>query len=299
MACYNPTFAWKTRRIHPNTGKPVYSTKPTDAINVQDPVTWPCGKCIGCHARRAQEWGIRGMHEAHMHERNSFLTLTYNPHTLPKDGSLKPDHLRDFIKRMRDRIDPVKIKYLACGEYGPKGGRPHYHLCIYGYAFPDMEENGTSPKGLKIYKSKLLKELWPLGRHTVQEANYQTACYVAKYTHKYNLQRGKIKANEGLTEEFSRQSNGLGLAFFERFMSDMYPRDEVAVRKDVNTIVIVKPPRYYDKKYEEIHPAEFALLKRKRVQKAYANRADNTPDRLSVKEEIRLLRARELPREVH
>lgn len=296
MACFNPTFAWKTHAIHPKTGKPVYSTKPTDAINTLDPVTWPCGKCIGCHARRAQEWGIRGMHEAQMHEENSFLTLTYNPHHLPSDGNLNPDHLRDFIKRMRERIEPTKVKYLACGEYGPHGGRPHYHTCIYGYQFPDLEQSGVSPKGKAIYRSKLLKQLWPFGRHTVQDANYQTACYVAKYTHKYNMQnRAKLKIPDDKVEEFSRQSNGLGLDFFNRFTSDMYPCDEVCIKGD-NGIYKVKPPRYYDKKYEELHPEQFARIKRKRVQKAYKNRGDNTPARLAVKEEIRLLRLKDLPR---
>ena len=298
MACFNPTFAWRTREPHPRTGRPQYSTDSREAVNVHDPVTWPCGKCIGCFARRAQEWGIRAQHEAFMNECNCFVTLTYDPHHLPADRALDEEHMRNFIKRLRKKIAPVKIKYLYCGEYGPRTGRPHYHICIFGYDFADKQLRGHSAKGFPFYRSPELKKLWKMGRHTIQDFTYETATYVAKYTHKFNIKmRGRIDLADGRRGEFSRQSNGLGLAFFEKFTTDIYPSDEVAIRGN-SGIYFVKPPRYYDDKFAEVEPETFEAIRRKRAQTAWRKRHDNTPARLAVKEEIRLLRLKQSPREI-
>ena len=39
----------------------------------------PCGQCWGCRLQHSREWAVRCMHEAQMHEHNSFITLTINP----------------------------------------------------------------------------------------------------------------------------------------------------------------------------------------------------------------------------
>jgi hypothetical protein len=62
---------------------------------------------------------------------------------LPADGSLDVSHFQKFMKRLRDRIKPLKIRFFHCGEYGDLTRRPHYHALIFGYDFPD----GINKKG--------------------------------------------------------------------------------------------------------------------------------------------------------
>jgi hypothetical protein len=43
------------------------------------------------------------------------------------------------MKRLRKKIQPLKIRFFHCGEYGDKTRRPHYHALIFGYGFPDKK----------------------------------------------------------------------------------------------------------------------------------------------------------------
>lgn len=92
-----------------------------------------CRKCLECRQKRANEWALRCMAEAQKYQQNCFLTLTYEKSPL----FLKKRDLQLFLKRFRKAIYPHKIKYFACGEYGSKNYRPHFHLIIFGYDFED------------------------------------------------------------------------------------------------------------------------------------------------------------------
>ncbi len=61
----------------------------------------PCGQCVACRLNHSRQWATRMVHEAYMHEHNSFITLTYDNEHLPEDGSLVRKHLTDFFKRFR------------------------------------------------------------------------------------------------------------------------------------------------------------------------------------------------------
>lgn len=116
-----------------------------------------------------------------MHETGCFITLTYSPEHLPKDGSLDPLALTLFFKRLRTKTG-LKIRYLACGEYGKKLARPHYHAILFGYHFPDRTLYKEKP--FRWYLSNELVELWPYGFSTVADLTDASACYVARYTMK-------------------------------------------------------------------------------------------------------------------
>lgn len=52
----------------------------------------------------------------------------------PYISILSKEDLQKFIKRLRFQISKVfdeDIRYFACGEYGPKTFRPHYHVLLY------------------------------------------------------------------------------------------------------------------------------------------------------------------------
>ena len=88
----------------------------------------PCGQCSECRKIRANMWAIRMMHEIKYHNVNIFVTLTYNDESMADGAQLVQKDLTDYIKRVRKAVEPRKIKYYACGEYGERFGRPHYHL---------------------------------------------------------------------------------------------------------------------------------------------------------------------------
>lgn len=92
----------------------------------------PCGKCLACRIAKTREWSLRLLYELKTCDFNaSFITLTYDNEHLPLDIGLHKKDLQDFWKRLRKDLD-FKIKYYACGEYGDKNSRPHYHAIIFG-----------------------------------------------------------------------------------------------------------------------------------------------------------------------
>ena len=128
MACFKPLKGYRSP-----SGKITFDRKNSTGQLAEA----PCGQCLGCRLDYAQEWAIRCMHEAEMQDNNSFITLTYDDQNLPRHGSLDKTHFQKFMKRMREHLSPLKIRFYHCGEYGEKYTRPHYHSLIFGYDFPD------------------------------------------------------------------------------------------------------------------------------------------------------------------
>lgn len=146
-----------------------------------DDVIIRCGGCIECLRERAEEWAHRIMLEARQHKDNCFITLTY----AETDGSLHKRDLQLFIKRLRKHLEPIKIRYFACGEYGSKGKRPHYHLIIFGWK-PDDGYFFRMSDGTPLYRSPALEQLWTAGFSSYGGITYHSAKYCAKYLQKLN-----------------------------------------------------------------------------------------------------------------
>ncbi len=264
--------------------------KRSDACGFKQVVS--CGQCIGCKLERSRQWAIRIMHEAQLQAENSFITLTYDDAHLPVDGSLNKHHFRRFVKRLRGRLYPRKIKYFHCGEYGEKFSRPHYHACVFGFGFPDKvfyKEAG----GERLFVSEFLADVWRHGFCTVGDVSFCSAGYVARYCLKKI--NGPLKDDHywrsdevtgecfQVEPEHSSMSNGIGEEWFRQFSSDVFPRDEVVTRGFPS-----KPPRYYDGLYEIADPEDFDRVKRDRVLAARRRSADSTPERLVVREQCKL-----------
>jgi len=146
MACYHPIQAWRSKKVNKETGKRSIVFQRSEAF-VDMPVVVPCGQCIGCRLEKSRQWAIRCVHESKCHDDNIFVTLTYNNENLPKDGSLCLADLQKFMKRLRKKYG-AGIRYFACGEYGEKLKRPHYHVCIFGLNFPMRDKKGERDKYL-------------------------------------------------------------------------------------------------------------------------------------------------------
>ena len=173
MACYSPLEGY--RRIGGG-----WTPRKQDSAGTR--LNVPCGQCIGCRLEYSRQWAIRCMHEAQLHESNAFITLTYADEHLPQDRSLDKREFQLFIKRLRKSIQPQRLRYFHCGEYGAKLGRPHYHACLFGFDFPDKELQRYSKTGEKLYRSDLLDSAWQnKGWALIGEVTFQSAAYVARY----------------------------------------------------------------------------------------------------------------------
>lgn len=111
--------------------------------------TYPCGKCPQCLKAKIYSWLFRLDKELERSINPLFVTLTYNDENLRKHEyintttgeitetpTLHKKDLQDFFKRLRKAQNKAypnanPIKYYACGEYGTKRGRPHYHIIMF------------------------------------------------------------------------------------------------------------------------------------------------------------------------
>lgn len=226
------------------------------------------------------------MHEASLHQVNSFVTLTYDQDHF--DPSLNYRDFQKFMYRLRTRVGPTR--FYMCGEYGEQTQRPHFHALLFGRTFHDGVNCGKD-----IQSSRTLTSLWPHGFSSFGAVTYQSAAYVARYATKKitgplaDAHYARVDTRTGecvqVTPEFGHMSlrPGIGQGWFQKFWSEVYvPRDGV-VRPGGKTI---PPPRYYDKLLDELN---FQLKEEKdydRYLKSLEHRHDNTPERLAVREHV-------------
>lgn len=221
---------------------------PVGAENLQ----LPCGYCVGCRQKRAAAWATRAVHEASLHDENCFVTLTYDEAHLPPDGGLVPRDLQKFLKRVRVAlargvsgvIGKGPMKFLACGEYGEAGNRPHYHALLFGVSFSDGQ-----PIGKGLCTSAALGALWAKGHVSFGQVSGASAAYVAQYSLKKQSGASWSKCNvDGvvLMPPFLRCSlkPGIGQAWIDRYRSDT--RFGYVVQDGRQVPV----PRYYQKLLE-------------------------------------------------
>lgn len=233
----------------------------------------PCGQCIGCRLDYSREWANRCAMEAKLHEHNWFLTLTYNDEHLPmKDfaeangkiyprrddwaGTLEKSDLQKFFKRLRKR--GISVRYLACGEYGGQGARPHYHAILFGSEFDsDTFYNARYVNNNLYWQNKVIESCWQLGYSYIGEANWNTMAYVARYVVK--KQRGQYAADyyaeRGQEPEFlvSSRRPAIGQEYYNLHADEIY-RDDKILLHNTSGNFYAKPPRYFDKlrcKYDD------------------------------------------------
>lgn len=299
MPCYHPIDAWLVTRVRNGVKSRKVYFKPPESEDVgpmaPELIQVPCGKCIGCKLERSRQWAVRCVHEAQMHDFNCFLTLTYDNDHLPVDGSLQPRHMTLFLKRLRKAIYPEKIRFLQCGEYGAKLGRPHHHVLLFGYDFPDKVLQRVS-RGNPLYTSKLLSDLWPYGFHSIGALTFESAAYVARYVLKKATKKDEEQHYAGKHPEYITMSRRPGIAagWLQQYESDVYPRDYVVIRDGIQC----KPPRYYDKLFASAHgEIELEKLKKERKKAISRRQEHTTPERLEAREALTQLNTKRLVRE--
>lgn len=101
-----------------------------DAVLAGAELLLPCGSCVCCQIARAREWAIRCSLEQQLHPVTSFVTLTYADKYCPP--TLSRSDLSLFFRYVRRKVG--KLRFFACGEYGERRHRPHYHALLFGSA---------------------------------------------------------------------------------------------------------------------------------------------------------------------
>lgn len=306
MTCFNPLRAYRTA------GGIVFSEKRShgDFLGALD---LPCGQCTGCRARRASDWEMRVMHEASCWASNCFVTLTYAPGNLPPHGSLDHRDFQLFMKRLRKarsyrcpetgKLIVVRIRFYMCGEYGEARLRPHYHACLFNVDFPDRVPCGKSDSGFQLFESAELTRLWGLGRAVVQDLVPATAAYCARYVMKKVLGKDSEYAYSSLCpdtgELVSRRPEyaamslkpGIGFDWVSKFGRVLHAADYI-----VSDGVKRRFPKYYDSKLKDMQPEVAEAVAYARELRGRAAFADNTPERLAVREEVQKARLRSFKR---
>jgi len=290
VPCFKPLDGYRSPTTDWSTGKrPIIFNRPYPECPV---IPIACGQCIGCRLERSRQWAIRCVHEASLHPQNCFITLTYNDEHLPQYGSLRLEHFQKFMKRLRKRFGS-KIRFFHCGEYGEKFQRPHYHAILFNFDFPDKKL--LQSKFNDLYTSEALSTLWPYGFSTIGSVTFESAAYVARYVTKkitgpmalnyYNAvdyRNGEILERKPEYTTMSRRP-GIAAGWFEKYSSDVYPADLVVMRGKE-----MKPPKYYDRKYELQNIIDYTMVKFQRIEATKALKGID--QRLDVKEQVATLR---------
>lgn len=285
MPCYKPLKAFRTP-----TGVVFHELSRYDILGRID---IPCGQCIGCRMRRASDWELRIMHEAKSWPDNCFVTLTYARDSLPADGSLDHRDWQLFMKRLRKHVERP-VRFYMCGEYGDLNQRPHFHACLFNVDFrSDRVQAGKSASGALFFESATLSRLWGLGRCSVQDLTKETASYCARYVMKKALGKASddIAAMRATDDGVIRRPEyaamslkpGIGFDWFKKYGSDVYPHDYVVAGGTKR-----RPPRYYDRLLERADRETMEDVAFAREERARVHFADNTDDRLRVREAVHL-----------
>lgn len=259
MQCINKIKAGWTR-----SGELTFSKKKHDPGQVG--LEFECRKCLACRLNTAREKAIRAIHEASMHKKNIFLTLTYSDEHLKSDR-LQYQDFQKFMKDLRERVlrdvtDPdlkkkLFIPFMVTGEYGDKNKRPHWHVLLFNYSPPDLEFHRTTELGHKVYKSAFIDALWGKNDpksvpNEIGEITLESAGYVARYAAK-KLTHGKDGDHDFHPKHDTSKRYALGKSWIEKNWEKTFQRGFVYLPGGVRT----KIPRFYIDWLKKNHPDEW------------------------------------------
>lgn len=234
-----------------------------------------CGRCAPCLRKKQIDWCFRLQKELNASSSACFLTLTYDDKNVPiSEGgySLLRSDFQKFMKRLRKHANHTeKIKYYACGEYGDRTERPHYHAIVFNL-----------PKPFDKYISKA----WKLGHIHIGTVTEQSIFYTTKYALKGLKRKKPFEYDEnGREPQFQLMSNGLGVSYAKEIIRDYL------ITNGTKLVTVPgghkkKLPRYYiDKLFtDEIEKATWAG----EAYRELSNYHDNDLDDKKRKELIQL-----------
>lgn len=305
---------------------------------VRDFVEIPCGKCVGCRLERSRQWANRCLMELEYHDSAYFVTLTYNDDYVPRSYYADPDtgeaqpsltlkkhDFQLFMKRLRKAFPNDKIRFFACGEYGPSTFRPHYHAILFGLHLPDLVPVGQSAQGFQYYHSEALQNVWsqriaptregsvtplthplwsPMGHILVANVTWETCAYTARYVmKKLNGPEAQFYSDFNIEPPFSLMSRKPGIA--RQWYEDhpgMFDYEYISVKTPTGGKKF-RPPKYFDKLFDIDEPeksAEIKAIRQKMAEEAKKAKLSKTSlsylEMLQVEENAKLDSIKKLQR---
>lgn len=301
MPCYYPQTVYRSKYGRdPETGRWPIVFNPSDGYTDME-LQITCGQCIGCRLERSRQWAIRCYHESKLYDENMFVTLTYDDEHLVDRCGVYDEQYNDivdyslnkrdfvlFMKKLRKKYSDRKIKYLHCGEYGEKYGRPHHHAIIFNLDIGDKLYY-KSVAGNKLYKSEKLEKIWQNGNCIIGEVTLQSAAYVARYITKKITGKKADAYYDGVQPEYITMSRreAIGKKYYEKHGENIRRTDSCVVDG-----MECRPPKYYDNIYDIIDKKGLERAKRRRTVEAKKLSDENTYDRLRVREHIKRVRTK-------
>ena len=271
-------------------------------------ITVPCGKCLGCRLDYSRNWAIRSTNEAFMHSyynNCSFLTLTFNDDMLNRrenPHSLNKAAMVSWMKRFRKAVKAhynTEFRFMLCGEYGTRKKRPHYHLIVYGFNFPDkyvFQVRKIKNQKVYYYRSPFLESIWrpahstdSFGFSVLGEVNFESSAYVARYVTKKLFGKYADIVYKDKEPEFLKVSRmpGLGYDFFKKYYIDIVRRGYINTSKGFKAPI----PRYYIDQLKKFDPQLYDVYKLTQFENLCDNLAveniNSSRERLIVREELK------------
>lgn len=258
----------------------------------------PCQQCYGCRIDYSRHWADRLVMESLLYPKDTcfFLTLTYDEEHISKNytgevfsylsegeyrdvvaATVVKKDVQDFMKRLREYYSRVYghsgIRFFACGEYGTRTRRPHYHICVFNLPIHDLKVYSRNFRGDILFNSPKIEELWSKGYVVIGEFNWESAAYTARYVVKkfkgkesadFYFQHGNVEP------EFVLSSRKPGIAgeYFDKYKVDIYKYDRVQLPSSENRDGSTSVPRYFDKlleRYQEEHPDDDTVKSIERI----------------------------------
>lgn len=223
------------------------------------PLAIPCRKCLGCRSDYAKQWALRCALEDYESDGDSyFVTLTYSDPYLPLcvsnpvstddfdqlDSYLPTLQKRDlqlFFKRLRK--SGRSFRYFACGEYGDRTSRPHYHCILFDLGLLDLKLY-SNKNGFQYYTCDELDKVWKLGNVIVTRYEYGTGAYVAKYVQKQFICDWSDDDPRQKPFLLMSRNPGIGRSYLDSH-PDSILHDSVTFLKG-DSVCYSRPPKYSD-----------------------------------------------------
>lgn len=222
----------------------------------------PCGKCYPCVMRRLSGWHFRLKNELKYAQSAHFLTLTYETDFVPISShgylTVCKNDLQCFWKRLRRALyrfypDHSPLRYYACGEYGGRFERPHYHAIAFN----------TTPE--------LVDYCWQLGSIYIGDVTDESIGYVVGYSQK-SFYAGDW--DDGRAPPFSCMSKYLGLQYLTPEMYNWHKKDlDNRMYIPLDDGKKISMPRYFkDVIYDETERKRVAFYSAKRAEEEAVKR---------------------------
>lgn len=178
-----------------------------------DAVPIPCGQCFCCRLDLQKKYCDRMFCAWHSHNVSAFVTFTYDDeHLIIKDGfcnaTLSKNDLHKYLDNIKHQLKNVDFEYFACGEYGDKFNRPHYHVLFFGLDYQ--------------YHRKFFEKTWKKGLVKVLPCTSKAFKYVSKYIVKDTAFDNAHYYDLGLVPPFRKLSRGLGSKVFNQYLDDIF-----------------------------------------------------------------------------